>query len=73
MTTVSTTTTQTLEGEATSLRAELQDRYASASEQLQALSAEKRTAEAACADLRARASALEERRATVTTELKVDR
>lgn len=62
---------QALEGEKASLRADLEDRYASASEELQALSTEKRIAEAACSELRAAFSNVRESAAIVESELKV--
>lgn len=64
-------TRQTLEGETASLRADLQDRYASASEELRALSTEKRVAETACSELRAVVSSVRESAALVENELKV--
>lgn len=53
------------------MRAELEDRYASSSEELRALSIEKRKADEACSALRDRASALDERTETMAGELKV--
>ena len=62
---------QALEAEKASLSADLKDKYASASEELKALSEEKRAAEETCSKLRGDIMGLEEERATLTSKLRV--
>lgn len=62
---------QALEDEKAALRSQLEEKYASASEGLAALSLEKREAQEACSRLREEALKLEERAVTVTNELQV--
>lgn len=64
---------QALEEGAASLRADLDDKYASADDKLRSLSAEKRSAESAVVELRAQATALEERQTIAKNDLKVER
>lgn len=62
---------QAIENEKFALRSELEEKYASESEALKALSSEKRQAEEACSRLRDEALALEGRAVAVTNELQV--
>ena len=62
---------QALEGEKGALRLELQQKYATASEEPKALSEEKLAADEACSRLRQEASKLEERSALASSELEV--
>lgn len=62
---------QALEGEKGALRLELQQKYATASEELKALSEEKLAADETCSRLRQEASKLEERSVLASSELEV--